>query len=380
MPPRQAPLRAASPFQRRGPALIRPWPLLPLALADISYTLWAVMSASSPSSAPSEPAALSPAFFPSFPSATAIQPPSLWVHWRWAGLDFGAADAPPPAFIALALARVAALLALNHSRWRQRGGWVLALTGATLILCVWEVCVGVLSGDGDSLGVERVFLIVTASFAVSEFLLFLLLLRLSPGRTYVLRPPPRRSPSLPLTPRVTPFPTARRATRERPPLAPLFATPIAAAVLVADAISPAEVEVARSHGAMSNATSITSFGPATIRSPRWDGGELPSPSQWETEDEGYEGYEGYRTNAEYYDVEAGDTGYETDDSDSTSTVSDSSIIDLPPPRPLQPVTLDPGLAELADAVEAAAGVVRRSASARFGRSAETADGYGTFPR
>ncbi len=134
----------------------------------------------------------------------------------------------------------------------------------------------------------------------------------------------------------------------------------------------------RSYGAISIATSITSFGPATVRSPRWDGGrELPSPAPWETDEEADEGY---RTNADYYDVEAGDTGYESDGSDSTSTVSDSSIIDLPPPRPLHPVTLDPGLAELAGAVEAAAGVVRRSASARFGRSIEASEGYGTFSR
>ncbi|BEI87797.1 uncharacterized protein CcaverHIS019_0105150 [Cutaneotrichosporon cavernicola] len=225
--------------------------------------------------------------------------------------------------------------------------------------------------DGQSREVEGEFLIVTASFAVSEFLLFLLLLRLSPARIYALRPPPGRSPSLPLTPHVTPFPTTRRGPRERPPLAPLFTTPIPTPVSTADVVSPTEGEP-RSYGAMSIATSITSFGPATVRSPRWDGGDLPSPRVWETEDEG--------TNADYYDVEAGDTGYETDDSDSTSTVSDSSIIDLPPPRPLQPVTLDSGLAELAGVVEAAAGVVRRSASARFGRSAEAADGYGTFSR
>ncbi|BEI95571.1 hypothetical protein CcaverHIS631_0105200 [Cutaneotrichosporon cavernicola] len=303
--------------------------------------------------------------------STSIQPPSSWIHWRWAGLDFGAADAPPPAFIALALSRTASLLALHHPRWRQRGGWVLALTGATLIACIWEACAGVLSRDGQSREVEGEFLIVTASFAVSEFLLFLLLLRLSPARIYALRPPPGRSPSLPLTPHVTPFPTTRRGPRERPPLAPLFTTPIPTPVSTADVVSPTEGEP-RSYGAMSIATSITSFGPATVRSPRWDGGDLPSPRVWETEDEG--------TNADYYDVEAGDTGYETDDSDSTSTVSDSSIIDLPPPRPLQPVTLDSGLAELAGVVEAAAGVVRRSASARFGRSAEAADGYGTFSR
>ncbi|BEI79992.1 hypothetical protein CcaverHIS002_0105210 [Cutaneotrichosporon cavernicola] len=341
MPPRHTPLPAASPFQRRGPTLTRPWPLLPLALADTFYTLWAVASASTPSFPPADPSS----FLPSFPSTTAIQPPSSWIHWRWAGLDFGAADAPPPAFIALALSRTASLLALHHPRWRQRGGWVLALTGATLIACIWEACAGVLSRDGQSREVEGEFLIVTASFAVSEFLLFLLLLRLSPARIYALRPPPGRSPSLPLTPHVTPFPTTRRGPRERPPLAPLFTTPIPTPVSTADVVSPTEGEP-RSYGAI--------------------------PRVWETEDEG--------TNADYYDVEAGDTGYETDDSDSTSTVSDSSIIDLPPPRPLQPVTLDSGLAELAGVVEAAAGVVRRSASARFGRSAEAADGYGTFSR
>ncbi|KLT42984.1 hypothetical protein CC85DRAFT_327688 [Cutaneotrichosporon oleaginosum] len=294
-------------------------------------------------------------------------------HWRWAGLDFGASDAPPPAFIALALARVAALLALHHPRWRQRGGWVLALTGGTLIACVWEVCAGVLSRDGQRREVEGLFLIVTASFAISEFLLFLLLLRLSPIRTYTLRPPPGRTPSLPLTPHVTPLPTQRRGARDRPPLAPLFTTPIPSPPRAADAVSPIE-GMGQSYGAMSIATSITSFGPATVRSPRWDGGELRSPAPWETDEEGY------RTNADYYDVEAGETGYETDGSDSTSTVSDSSIIDLPPPRPLHPVTLDSGLAELAGAVEAAAGVVRRSASARFGRSIETSEGYGTFSR
>lgn len=94
-----------------------------------------------------------------------------------------------------------------------------------------------------------------------------------------------------------------------------------------------------------------------------------------------------------FDPEAGvEDGYESDDSasrqhsdsdtETASTVSESSIIDLPRPRPLHPIVLPDStsmgaLAEIAGAVEAAAGVVRRSASARFGRSAE-AEGYGTF--
>lgn len=176
--------------------------------------------------------------------------------------------------------------------------------------------------------------------------------------------------------------------------------------------------MAASYGATDSvATSITSFGgPATMRSPggwEWTISERDEDrassirgrgrARWVEEDSESDGdtTAGHETGHELeleqegyaaYDIEAGvsgdgDDGYESGDSatdsDSASTVSDSSIIDLPRPRPLHPITLPDStsmgaLAELAGAVEAAAGVVRRSTSARFGRSAEDAGGYGTF--
>lgn len=173
------PLPPTSPFLRRGPALTLPWPLLPVALADVSYAVYAyVVGASSvllslppvsssswsgaTASAHGSPSTINIPTHPPSSDGTPAHPPT-------ATNAATLAAAVPPLFLALAFLRASTLGGLMGTRrWRQRGGWVLALTGATLIACVWEVCVGRLSRGREVPGrkrreVEGLFLLVVSA-------------------------------------------------------------------------------------------------------------------------------------------------------------------------------------------------------------------------
>ncbi|WWD17311.1 hypothetical protein CI109_101751 [Kwoniella shandongensis] len=94
---------------------------------------------------------------------------------------------------AISSARVTFLLFVVgiSRRWRSRSGWMIFTTGLSICGGVWQVCEGVLRGSGrghegvgrdggtTATGGKR-FLLVSTTFAVLEYLLFLLLLRLSP--------------------------------------------------------------------------------------------------------------------------------------------------------------------------------------------------------
>ncbi|ODN79806.1 hypothetical protein L202_03705 [Cryptococcus amylolentus CBS 6039] len=94
-----------------------------------------------------------------------------------------------PAYITTAaFARAALCSAVAFTRkWRTRGGWIGASSGISLTVATWEECRRVLvrgdNGHGDETTVDgdlTCFLGIFGGFAVCEYLLFLLLLRISP--------------------------------------------------------------------------------------------------------------------------------------------------------------------------------------------------------
>lgn len=218
--------------------------------------------------------------------------------------------------------------------------------------------------------------------------MYLVLVRLVPSKTFFLRGPtidPTRSPSLaPISPSLTPGPGRRRGRSVQA----LFATPsshrerLGLEVRDSPRIEECEEEY---HG------EYDEF--------------LEDEDEYE-EDQGSYGAIGLGPSPERErstlrdprDVESGeyDSYYDSD-----SSISDSSIIDLPPTHlsPLEFDSVGGGLAGIAAGVAGAAGaavdiasgageLVRRSASARFlGRSwasndsaGESGWGYGTFGR
>ncbi|WVQ72580.1 hypothetical protein IAR50_002138 [Cryptococcus sp. DSM 104548] len=96
---------------------------------------------------------------------------------------------PLPAYItstAFVRAVLCSAVAVTR-RWRTRGGWVGASSGISLTVAVWEGCRTVLAREDDVHGkkatVDRdlaFFLIIFGGLAICEYLLFLLLLRVSP--------------------------------------------------------------------------------------------------------------------------------------------------------------------------------------------------------
>ncbi|KAK8864393.1 hypothetical protein IAR55_001641 [Kwoniella newhampshirensis] len=93
--------------------------------------------------------------------------------------------------IVIALSRAGILLGVGSTRrWRSKGYWAILACGVSLGESVWEVCESVMGdvgpgdksedrGGGSGRGDKR-FLLVSSLFAILEYLLYLLLLRLSP--------------------------------------------------------------------------------------------------------------------------------------------------------------------------------------------------------
>ncbi|WOO85557.1 uncharacterized protein LOC62_07G009060 [Vanrija pseudolonga] len=402
---------------------LRPLPLLPVALADVSYAAWRAYN---------------------HPQAT------------------------PPYLPALAVLRAAVLLlvVLPSARWRSRGSWVIAAAAASIITCTYEVCAARLMRIPVDEGTYY-YLGITCLISAFEYVFFLLLVRLVPAPTaqqppFSMRGPPApsdgRSPSLPpLSPSLTPMGVGRRRASAHMSIfdRALFATPSSR---IDDLPSSSDSREAtpdaagdRTFGTMYTVPSdddgwrgdflgeydeLERAVRGTSREPRF---HVPAPSaadaSFATTTDGFPSPIPYPTSSrvrappvdelgrsyastdyggrpiyslgaganESFDVEMGlaSDEYYSDD-DSASTVSESSIIDMP--RPTGPTaivvrdgtSISAGLnlaAEVAGAAEGAVGeLVRRSTSARFlghswGSNAaveesggESGWGYGTFGR
>ncbi|KAL1405451.1 hypothetical protein Q8F55_009083 [Vanrija albida] len=378
----------ASPLFAPRPAggwAVRPLPLLPVALADVAYAGFHAYTHAS-----------TPAYLPA---------------------------------LALLRGAVLALVVLPSARWRSRGSWVVAAAAASIITCTYEVCAARLMrvpvDDGTWLYLGVVF--------------FLLLVRLVPPATassqpFSMRGPPApsdgRSPSLPpLSPSLTPLGVGgRRASAHQSIFdRALFATPSSRI----DEL-PGDEAADRTFGTMYTVPSddewhgdflgeydeLERAARGTSREPRFEAG-FPSPIPYPTSsrarpgpvDELGRSYASTDYGGQpIYSLGPGDASFDVEmglasdeyysDEDGASTVSESSIIDMP--RPTGPTaivvrdgsSISAGLnlaAEVGAAAEGAVGeLVRRSTSARFlghswGSNAAVEDGesgwgYGTFGR
>ena len=309
----------------RTPRLVRPYPLVLLALTDLLYTL---------------------------------------LH------------ASPSLILFLGVARIFVLIAVGCSRrWRSMGGWVAGVCGGSVGGVVWEACVGqmtrlrplrVLGRSDDVETAKTMFLVTvggliilteavramnppltpqTAIVAITEYLAFLVLLRISP--------PPHRS---------NPFAIRVPPTAIQSPTAFSFR---------AESTSPTRAH-ARQPSLPSSPLSRQTF-PTTAT--RDDAQESDDLEQWDDD-------------ASVIESEG-------------SSVSDSSIIDLPSPLSPTAIAVPPSLSItsnlnlVAEAVEHSPVIgplVRRTRSARLlnltraeeggperhNRSVSMADGYGTF--
>ncbi|WVQ82359.1 hypothetical protein IAT38_004487 [Cryptococcus sp. DSM 104549] len=306
-----------------------------------------------------------------------------------------------PAYLTfLGVERVTVLLWVGCTRrWRVRGGWVGAGSGASLVMGIWEGCMLVLSRNDANVGggKERgegmgLFLIVFCGLAILEYLLYLLLLRLSP-------PPDRTNPLALRLPQ----------SHTQAPMPFHFYTEDAR-------LTPGSMrgERSRLHARHPSRGTVKSW-----RSVRQDeAGEGVSMAVGDDEDvfqmqmeehsmgdgeschdededygdEGEEGEEygyeeGYDYGGEYDPDHSGED--ELDDESDSSSISSSSIIDLPPalspstiPVPAMP-TLTPSISfssRLAamDRSPVIGPLVRRTKSARFlGRSWGSARTWGS---
>ncbi|WVF71454.1 hypothetical protein IAT40_006258 [Kwoniella sp. CBS 6097] len=186
----------------RGITLHRAYPLLFLALLDLSYTIYTVYSISSPD--PDHSTSISPST--SNPNVNANSNSNsnsdAQVPWR---------------ILLLTFARIIIVSYVGITKeWRRKAGYVGATCGITLGQAVWEGCSGVLirnSGGpagvrhpypvgyqqdaggnsrgrvGEDGGVDKQYLVVSCLLAILEYLIYLVSLRLSPPSPSSSHPP-----------------------------------------------------------------------------------------------------------------------------------------------------------------------------------------------
>ncbi|AFR92309.1 hypothetical protein C343_00172 [Cryptococcus neoformans C23] len=286
----------------------------------------------------------------------------------------------PCYLLTIGIARALLLFAVGCTQhWRARGGWVLVAKAVSIFMAIWEICRRVLSRNLENDGGEGLetnliwFLVVFIAWGTAEYLVFLLLLRLSP--------PPRRI-----------NPLALRLPRSHTQTDMPFAFHTENAIL-----TPGSSRAQRQmHG-----RNVSNISRATMR------------SDWSRSERGMEG-EGdvFHVNDQFMEDGAGDhtgdddedddedggedePGYEHDDytsdeqdgfpedDDDASSVSSSSIIDLPPP--LSPAALSVPALPASLSISSRLGaidrspvigpLVRRTRSARFlGRSWDSSVG------
>ncbi|ADV20705.1 Hypothetical Protein CGB_B1810W [Cryptococcus gattii WM276] len=272
----------------------------------------------------------------------------------------------PGYVLTVGIARALVLFTVGCTqRWRARGGWV-GLGGAvSIFMAIWEACTRVLSRnlkDDGSNGLETHliwFLVMFGGLGTVEYLVFLLLLRLSPS---------------PL--RINPL--ALRLPRSHTQTDMPFAFQTESAILTAGSSKVQRHMHGRNVSNVSRATMRSDWSRCErgvdgegdvfrVKDQFMEGGAGKDADEDDEDDDGSDEYEDYTSDGQECFPE----------DDDVSSVSSSSIIDLPPPlspAALSVPTLPPSLSISShlgalDTSPVIGPLVRRTRSAKFlGRS------------
>ncbi|WVO16279.1 hypothetical protein L204_103954 [Cryptococcus depauperatus] len=260
----------------------------------------------------------------------------------------------PQPIVAAGISRALILVFVGCTkRWRARGGWIAAGSGASLFLAVWEWCILVLSRNADSKdGKGKVefslmlFLVIFAGIGVFEYLVFLFLLRLSP--------PTHRT-----------HPLALRLPQTHVQEASPFAFQSEDAVM-----TPGSTRDPRMHR-----RKVSNVSRLTIRSDWTTEGDSEDIFGMEGEGNDDESSNEAHDNdgrsvLDGYGYDENDGGSEEHDDYDASSISSSSIIDLPPPTSPLALSLPPAfnIASRLDTLGSSpvfGSLVRRTKSARL---------------
>ncbi|WWC61888.1 uncharacterized protein I303_104473 [Kwoniella dejecticola CBS 10117] len=291
------------------------------------------------------------------------------------------------ALLVLTRALVLIWIGLNK-RWRTKKGYLMLVTGLSLVNCIWEGCTLVLmrsmrkgggkDGDAedqphDNLTDGRI-LIMTSILAMAEYFLYLLLLRISPPAQTVSLYKSYNSSSIRLpTASTAQTPSSIRFKSSNTPSSVRFDVHHHRRSLSRGTMRSVRGEASHeypsennSQGAVDVFTSGVELGTGQLERRSLDrldteyalqtqdgiyelarGQHLDEDTDLEDDDDQSDDFslseaeydDGFheglsddvRRNV-YIDEEAGPSEYEDDDDDDSSSVSSSSIIDLPPPQ------------------------------------------------